>query len=447
MKSWTRLALLGVVLVLKSASPGNAQSESGQRIYHGVTPSALDETELSFSENGYALPARSFPCVSCHGEFGKGRPERGIVPPDLSRDALTKPYEIRAERGRVRGPYSLADFKRAVRDGIDSSGNILDETMPRYRLSDEALEELWEYLGAVRESSDPGITQSELKLVFVTGGQIDPGKIERLLAARVAQINDGGGVHGRRLDVTVVERLQDESYVRDAFLILSLVPISESQRSGRPVLQLKSDRLSGPADVFSLVAGPQEQAAGLRFFAAREFMTELKAGDGCDAGSSKYVLFVDEVVCLDRIHSDAVLFMTEKAFKSLGPETRRKIRSKTYLALSANAAQLSPRGQMAFSRFASVHKIEMGADVIDLANAYTLATLAIDILMRSGRMLSTSNFVVQVEDVRSYIGGVSPPLTFGPNRRVGNTGSLIVEIDLPSSKAKSSGEWVELPVR
>jgi hypothetical protein len=102
---------------------------------------------------------------------------------------------------------------------------------------------------------------------------------------------------------------------------------------------------------------------------------------------------------------------------------------------------------MAFSRFASVHKIEMGADLIDFANAYTLATLAIDILMRSGRMLSSSNFVAQLEDVRSYIGGVSPPLTFGPNRRVGNTGSLIVEIDPQSSKATSSGEWVELPSR
>lgn len=447
MKLWIRIVIQSLVLGAFCGAPSFAQSEDGRRVYHGVAPSALDDAELTFAENGYALPARSFPCVSCHGEFGSGRPERGTVPPDLSRAALTKPYEMEAERGRIRGPYDLTSFKRAVRLGIDSSGNKLDETMPRYDLSDEVLTELWDYLSVVRTSADPGISETDLKILFVTGEKIGTEKIERLLAARVSQINSGGGIHGRVLDFVVTQSLEDDELAQDAFLILSLVPVSEAQRSQRPVIQIKSNHLNGPANVFSLVSGAQEQAAALRLFAAREFMAELHLGDSCQDTPESFVLFVMEAPCANAFSSEATLFFTQTAFDSLEPGLRHEIQSKTYLALGADAGRLSRQGKAAFSRFASVHKIPMDEDVFDLANAYTLATLSIDILMRSGRKLSTSEFVAQLEQVSSYIGGVTPPLSFGPNRRVGNTGSLVIALGPSANEIASSSEWIALPTQ
>jgi hypothetical protein len=44
--------------------------------------------------------------------------------------------------------------------------------------------------------------------------------------------------------------------------------------------------------------------------------------------------------------------------------------------------------------------------------------------------LSRPSFVVALEHLTDFNTGVVPPLTFGPNRRVGAVGSYIVGIDL-----------------
>jgi hypothetical protein len=49
------------------------------------------------------VPATAVPCASCHGRDGRGRAERGVVPPNITWQALSAPD---AGSGHQRAPYS-----------------------------------------------------------------------------------------------------------------------------------------------------------------------------------------------------------------------------------------------------------------------------------------------------------------------------------------------------
>jgi hypothetical protein len=78
------------------------------------------------------LPASRMPCAGCHGRDGAGRPEGGIVPPDIRWGRLTKPYAQRHANGRTHLPYDESALLTAIMQGRDPAGNAPDPTMPRY---------------------------------------------------------------------------------------------------------------------------------------------------------------------------------------------------------------------------------------------------------------------------------------------------------------------------
>ena len=45
-------------------------------------------------------------CGNCHGHDGRGRPEGGVVPPDVTWQALSKPYGATDRFGRRRPAYT-----------------------------------------------------------------------------------------------------------------------------------------------------------------------------------------------------------------------------------------------------------------------------------------------------------------------------------------------------
>src|ERR1700722_10798804 len=78
------------------------------------------------------VPATAVPCASCHGRDGRGRAERGVVPPNITWPMLSASDN---RPGRQRPPYSETLVIRAITMGIDAGGNRIDPTMPRFRLS------------------------------------------------------------------------------------------------------------------------------------------------------------------------------------------------------------------------------------------------------------------------------------------------------------------------
>ena len=59
------------------------------------------------------------------------------------------------------------------------------------------------------------------------------------------------------------------------------------------------------------------------------------------------------------------------------------------------------------------------------------------------RGLSRERLIEQLETFHEYRTGFAPPLTFGPNRRVGASGAYVVTIDLINKKLVPVSDWVE----
>jgi hypothetical protein len=92
------------------------------------------------------LPAKGVFCANCHGPDGKGGREGNIVMADITYGTLTKPFPASPPWNKARAPYTDALLARAITQGIDSSGQQLDASMPRWALSESELQDLLKYL-------------------------------------------------------------------------------------------------------------------------------------------------------------------------------------------------------------------------------------------------------------------------------------------------------------
>jgi ABC-type branched-subunit amino acid transport system substrate-binding protein len=74
--------------------------------------------------------------------------------------------------------------------------------------------------------------------------------------------------------------------------------------------------------------------------------------------------------------------------------------------------------------------------------AYAAAKTLIEATKLSTRELSRHTFVDALEGLRAYRTGVVPPISFGPNRRVGVEGSYVVGIDLENKRYTALSEQI-----
>jgi len=96
-----------------------------------------------------ALPANGVFCANCHGADGKGGREGNIVMADITYGTLSRPLPASPPWNRARAAYTDALLARAITQGVDSSGQQLDSSMPRWILFDPELQDLLKYLKRV----------------------------------------------------------------------------------------------------------------------------------------------------------------------------------------------------------------------------------------------------------------------------------------------------------
>jgi len=201
-------------IAMAQASDGLTEAEQrGKRIYRqGETESGRPVT-VWLGRGGGELPASVVPCGGCHGRDGLGRPEGGLEPPDITWSTLTASYGHEHDFGRVHPPFDDETFARAIADGADPAGNVLDNAMPRYRMADEDLADLLAYIKAIDSDLDAGIGESTVRIgtLLPTSGQLAPlgNAMRSVLEAYFADINAGGGINGRTIELVVAPYDQD----------------------------------------------------------------------------------------------------------------------------------------------------------------------------------------------------------------------------------------------
>jgi len=147
-----------------------------------------------------SVPATILPCANCHGHDGRGKPEGGIVPSDITWDALTKPYVVKHP------PYTERLLKRAVTMGIDPAGNSLEAAMPRFQLSNDDMADLMAYVKRLGQSVDPGLTATSVRWgVILPAADRSRRIVTETLTRYVDELNGAGGVYGRRIELHFTE--------------------------------------------------------------------------------------------------------------------------------------------------------------------------------------------------------------------------------------------------
>ncbi|HEV2851474.1 MAG TPA: ABC transporter substrate-binding protein [Thermoanaerobaculia bacterium] len=210
------LLLLAPALLQAGASPSpdthRKQLERGRQIYlEGKSPSGGEITAV-MSDASVEVPASAVPCAGCHGRDGKGRPEGGVAPSDLTWAALTKPYGVTHPSGRKHPPYDVRLLKRAISLGIDPAGNALHVAMPRFRMSLQDMDDLVAYIQQLGTQSDPGVSDTALRVgvVLPPAGPLSgmSNAVRSVLTARFETLNKDGGIYGRRVEPRFFEAPQ-----------------------------------------------------------------------------------------------------------------------------------------------------------------------------------------------------------------------------------------------
>lgn len=205
--------LLGIVLMasLLQAATASTLDESqvrGKQIYFSGTSARGNDINAVVGVEATVLPAMALPCVNCHGYDGLGRPEGGVIPTDIRWSQLIKNYGHVHEHGRRHGPYDEASLGRTIISGVDPAGNRLDASMPTYLMAAEDLADLVAYMKVLENDADPGIEENRVRvasLLPTSGRAAALGQaMEAALQASFADVNERGGVFGRKIELVTV---------------------------------------------------------------------------------------------------------------------------------------------------------------------------------------------------------------------------------------------------
>ena len=114
-----------------------------------------------------------------------------------------------------------------------------------------------------------------------------------------------------------------------------------------------------------------------------------------------------------------------------------------FLAYPTLSKDMSMDGRNEYLRLADMHALPRDHLQSQIA-AFAASKLMIQGLRGAGSTLTREKLVKAIEALYRYDTGVTPPLTYGPNRRVGARGAHVMVVDLEKKTNKGVGEWREV---
>lgn len=489
---------------MQNRSGLSEQEKRGKQIYVKGESGASEITAMLGSAD-LVVPATSFSCSNCHGLKGEGTKEGGLQPPPINWETLTRPHTSALTR-RERRAYDEKTLALAIGNGVDPAGGRLHPGMPLYKMTGEQMADLIAYLKKLGNESDTetGVTDETIKIgaaLPLTGTLAQVGEdVKATLSASLAEINEQGGIYGRRFELVVQDSRGDAVQTLEATRrlieqdgVFALVGSFEPGDSSaiNQLIKSKEVPLVGPLTlsprlqlppnpyVFYLLPTFADQSRTLVDFAyekgkgkptklgviyagndfnqdalaglkaqAKMYSMEIVSEQAYVAGSFK----ATEVVgLLSGKKPDYVFFFGgAEDIKALGMEMERMKLSVPLMssvvmvgrgtfALPANVAAQTfltyPSALPNQEEFAEFLALLRKARV-NLRNpafqsvAYAAMKIFFEAAKLSGRQLDRATLINALEQLRDFKTGVVPPVTFGPNRRVGSIGSYIVGVDL-----------------
>lgn len=173
---------------------------AGQSIYRDGQL-ASGEPVRAIVQKGVVLSGAAAACVNCHRRSGLGgsegqnpiRPIAGRLLFTASQTELARRRAVPAGAAAVRPAYTRASLARALREGVDPTGRMLDALMPRYALSDEEIAQLYAYLAGLSATAAPGVTDREIHFSTIIAPGVQPDRRRAMLDVLQAFFRDKNG--------------------------------------------------------------------------------------------------------------------------------------------------------------------------------------------------------------------------------------------------------------
>ena len=77
-------------------------------------------------------------------------------------------------------------------------------------------------------------------------------------------------------------------------------------------------------------------------------------------------------------------------------------------------------------------------------SAFASAKIFTEGVKLSGRELSRELLVSQLESINRFETGLTPRISYGPNRRIGSLGAYVVTVNLQRKNFEPAGGWISL---
>ncbi|HET7288667.1 MAG TPA: ABC transporter substrate-binding protein, partial [Pyrinomonadaceae bacterium] len=479
-------------------TPLTPPESRGKEIYLlGASKSGKDILAY-IGDSSLEVPGSSMACANCHGIAGHGKPEGGIDPSNITWEALTKPYGVTHSSGRKHPAYTPRGLELAITRGVDPAGNKLLNAMPRYQMSKEDLHDLIVYLKRLGTDLDPGISENQIVIgttLPATGPLAEMGEaVKAVLNAYLAEVNLQGGIYNRRLELKVsdtgranIERLINDEKVfamTNAFL-------AGGERELIPVFAQFEVPLVGPMtlnpqpgtplnrQIFYVLSGNSGQARALISFlkkrgdlkdgklAVMYHRGELNASivEGIKQESEKTTVYEYTAANLDAAEyvkqmrqnestavfflgssQDTLAFMTEAAKVNWFPQILLQsggaifdapagFDGKIFMTVPTSPADQTADALQEFRALAEKYKLPQKHLAAQIA-ACSSAKVLVEALKRVGKDLSREKLIQTLEGFYEFPTGLTPVVTFGPNRRIGAMGAYVLTIDLKEKKFK-----------
>ncbi len=472
-----------------SAFELSPEEERGQVIYRtGKSPSG-DEIPTFLGDAGAAIPSHLFACANCHGPDGKGLPEGGIIPSNITWHELSKPYGAVTGNHRRRPPYKEAQILTAIRKGIDPGGNRLETAMPRYQLSDEDGNALIAYLKVIHRVRDPGVFGGRIRIGVVLPpvetAKAEAKAMEFSLNSYFGFVNRDGGIYRRQVELVFL-RLEEprsnwtEQWTRflerepvfallgpylagsevaaideliSRFRIPTLAPLVDAPQMAelpnpnvfyfypgiaeqmQALIQFAQESLGIRSDE-TLVVG--ESGALLEGYSGLNRLSVEERGDlsalfeQSEAGPGRAVLIAGS-------ESDCVTTLTAL---SRGTEFPAVLLPSTALTAKSEPYALRYPGDVFVG---AGYRALGGAEAVNVRKSTLIvADTFRSLLLEMGRSLSRRKLIALLEQFNEVQSNWTGPLTFSPNRRIGPRGAYIGKLGEGLKSWEDNVHWVEL---
>jgi ABC-type branched-subunit amino acid transport system substrate-binding protein len=511
------MLLAGAVLLLAAAPVARAtetraaadlpQVELGRRLFHEGTNARGEPVRALLAVSAAPLTGAAVACGNCHGTDGRGRPEGGVLPPDITWEELTKPYGHQHANGRRHGPFNERSFARALSEGIDPAGGRIDAAMPRYSLSATEVAALAAYLRQLARERDPGIGEATVRVATLlpdSGPAAETGAaIRAMLRAYVGDLNERGGVHGRRLELVTANSLQQAAQrFKEAPVFALVSPYAVGAEA--TLAQFAAERRIGVIGPFTMTAVPEASLQTFFLFPGEAELARVLmefAGRQADLHLQRWALFApgsDSATALavheecERRHCGGLEVLPSAAASDPGAIARLRhagvhgivfsgtepqlaallgsadrmgwhpvihtpvaglakallaappgFRGRLYAAYPMRADQ--PSSGANAQAFEALRRSRGLGDQHLTAQRFAYAAMAIveEGLRQAGRDLSRERFARAVEGLHRFDAGPLPPMSFGPGRRIGALGGYVVAIE-PQQGFRPVSDWIAL---